>query len=210
MFSGLYWRWVNAHDNSVLVEDFGGNISQSIISFCNAPVPCQRQFCDVLTFWSTVPCPTKQFSPPNSAAWRRRASLNSSATMARSSNAFWYNFVNTGPRNSIQLSNRRVMCWKKLFLKSLPYPMKSWANLISRHAGVTSKGCRTTGSEWPDKTLFVAWPRVGIFYCVVIYPSSTMWALGRLSNGTVLPMTVVTGWGLDCSISAAVFIPQAT
>ena len=48
------------------------------------------------------------FPPAVSWAGSHHASLNPSAA----SNAFLCNFANTGPRDSIQLSNRCAICWK--------------------------------------------------------------------------------------------------
>ena len=61
--------------------------------------------------------PVHNFPLPTSAVGRRFASLNPTAA----SNIFWSNFADTGPRNSIRLSNWCAMCWKaisKIILKS--------------------------------------------------------------------------------------------
>ena len=116
--------------------------------------------------------------------------------MNSAANAFSGNFVNSGHRNPIQLSFKS-MCnvLKKTFLKS-----RSISNEILSKFGirstpgyqrVTSNVSRTMGSEWPDKRYKTGFGSVtggGGGGGVIILPSLTVWALGGLSNGTVLPM----------------------
>ena len=64
--------------------------------------------------WLSGSCfhaPLHNFLPFTSAVGYHCISLNPAAA----SNAFSCNFVNTGPINSIQLSNRHAICWKSDF-----------------------------------------------------------------------------------------------
>ena len=63
--------------------------------------------------WPSFHAPLHNFTPRASSVGSRHASLDPAAA----SNAFLHNFANTGPRNSLQLSNRCAVCWKKAISK---------------------------------------------------------------------------------------------
>ena len=105
---------------------------------------------------------------------------------AAASNACLCNIANTGPRNSIHLSNRCEMCWKKPFLKLLSISDEILSKFdihdtLEYHQRVRDQrgGIDMISAIRPSLRRGQGWGGCGgDFSRVVILPSLTVWALG--------------------------------
>ena len=136
--------------------------------------------------WLCWPCfhtPLHNIPPPVSSVGSHHALLDPATAL----NAFLSNFANIGARNSIQLSNRCVMCWKKPFLQSLSTSEK-----------ILSKFCIRDTPEY-HPSVREQWGLSGLISAIRLgLPRGQGWGnffvcgqppqLNSVDNGTVLPM----------------------